>query len=214
MRMETENRKQLGGKGGILELPSKGEEEINPKYLLSSLVRLCWVLAGHVSRGAVGRLEGHGAKRTLVEDFAVFLVDVHFQHGKGHEDNSTMDAPGGCTKKEPSYSYSVASNTHAKWCRWRQAPGYGESSFSLFNSNVEESRRNTIQKFTSWLDLTTRCLRQANKIYKGSLQRLKQPRKNKGRRGSAKCQPCLCESQFRNRYQWRTKVKVSDEISR
>lgn len=53
------------------------------------------MLASHVSHGAVGRLEGLGAKRTLVEDFAVFLVDVHFEHGKGHEDNSTMDAPGG-----------------------------------------------------------------------------------------------------------------------
>lgn len=25
----------------------------------------------------------------------MFLVDVHFEHGEGHEDNSTMDAPGG-----------------------------------------------------------------------------------------------------------------------
>lgn len=58
-------------------------------------MRLCWVLAGHVSHGAVGRLEGLRAKRTLVEDFAVFLMDVHFEHGEGHEDNSTMDAPGG-----------------------------------------------------------------------------------------------------------------------
>lgn len=47
-----------------------------------------------MSHGAVGRLEGLRAKRTLVEDFAVFLVDVHFEHGQGHEDNSTMDAPG------------------------------------------------------------------------------------------------------------------------
>lgn len=147
----------MGGKGGILELPIKEEEEINPGYLLSSLVRLCWVLAGHVSCGAVGRLEGHRAKRTLVEDFAVFLVDVCFQHGKGHEDNSAMDAPEGHTKKEPSYSHSVASNTHAKRRRWRQAPGYSGSSFSLFNSNMEESRRNMIQEFTSQADLTTRC---------------------------------------------------------
>lgn len=51
------------------------------------------MLAGHVSHGAVGRLEGLWAKRTLVEDFAVFLMDVHFEHGQGHEDNSTMDAP-------------------------------------------------------------------------------------------------------------------------
>lgn len=96
------------------------------------------MLAGHVSRGAVGRLEGHRAKRTLVEDFAVFLMDVHFQHGEGHEDDSTMDAPGGRRKKEPSYSHSVASNTHTKQRRWRQAPGYAGSSFSLFNSNVED----------------------------------------------------------------------------
>lgn len=156
MRTETKTRKQLAGKAGILELPIK-EEKINPNHLLSSLVRLCRVLAGHVSRGAVGRLEGHRAKRTLVEDFAVFLVDVHFQHGEGHEDNSTMDAPGGCTKKELSYSHSVAPNTHTKWSRWRQAPAYGESSFSLLNSNVEEPRRDMMQKLTSWADLPTRC---------------------------------------------------------
>lgn len=119
MRTETENKKNLGGKGGILELPSKGDEETKLKCLLSSFVRLCWVLAGHVSCGAVGRLEGHRAKRTLVEDFAVLLVDVHLQHGEGHEDNSTMDAPGGHTKKEPRYSHSVASNRHAKQRRWR-----------------------------------------------------------------------------------------------
>lgn len=52
------------------------------------------MLAGHVSHGAVGRLEGLGAERTLVEDLAVLLVDVHFEQGQGHEDNSTMDAPG------------------------------------------------------------------------------------------------------------------------
>lgn len=106
---KAKKEKNWEGKG---ESWSKGEEERNPKYLLSSLVRLCWVLAGHVSCGAVSWLEGHWAKRTLVEDFAVFLMDVHFQHGEGHEDNSTMDAPGGCTKKEPNYSHGVDSNTH------------------------------------------------------------------------------------------------------
>lgn len=132
---KAKKEKNWEGKG---ESWSKGEEERNPKYLLSSLVRLCWVLAGHVSRGAVSWLEGHRAKRTLVEDFAVFLMDVHFQHGEGHEDNSTMDAPGGCTKKEPNYSHGVDSNTHTKRRRWRQAPSYGRSLFILFNSNMEE----------------------------------------------------------------------------
>lgn len=136
--MRTERKKKEKNWEGKGESWSKREEERNPKYLLSSLVRLCWVLAGHVSRGAVSWLEGHRAKRTLVEDFAVFLMDVHFQHGEGHEDNSTMDAPGGCTKKEPNYGHSVDSNTHIKRRRWRQAPSYGRSSFSLFNSNMEE----------------------------------------------------------------------------
>lgn len=53
------------------------------------------MLAGHVGHGGVSRLEGLWAERTLVEDFAVFLVDVHLEHGHGHEDNSTVDAPGG-----------------------------------------------------------------------------------------------------------------------
>lgn len=52
------------------------------------------MLAGHVGHGGVSRLEGLWAERTLVEDFAVFLVDVHLEHGHGHEDNSTVDAPG------------------------------------------------------------------------------------------------------------------------
>lgn len=43
----------MGWKGGALELPSKGKEQIITKYSLSRLVRLSWVLAGHVSRGAV-----------------------------------------------------------------------------------------------------------------------------------------------------------------
>ena len=148
----------MGGKRGILELPSKGEEKINPKYLPSSLASLCWVLAGHVSCGAVSRLEGHRAKRTFVEDFAVFLVDVHFQHGEGQEDSSTMDAPGGHTKKsELSYSHSVASNIHAKRHGWSKHQATAGPRLSLFKSNMEEPRRNTIQELTSWADLTTRC---------------------------------------------------------
>lgn len=61
------------------------------------------MLAAHVGRGAVGRLEGHGAEGTLVEDFAVLLVDVDFEQGKGHEDDSAMDAPGDAARKRPSY---------------------------------------------------------------------------------------------------------------
>lgn len=53
MRTDTKNRRKLGGKGGTLELPREGEEEVTPEHLLSILVRLCRVLAGHVSRGAV-----------------------------------------------------------------------------------------------------------------------------------------------------------------
>lgn len=35
-----------------------------------------------------------------MEDFAVFLMNVHFQQCEGHEDITTMDAPGGHMKKK------------------------------------------------------------------------------------------------------------------
>jgi len=35
-----------------------------------------------------------------------------------------------------------------------QAPCYSRSLFSLFSNNAEESRRNTIQEFTSWAEPT------------------------------------------------------------
>lgn len=53
-KKERKKNKQLRQKvEAAVELCSKGEEQIITKYLLSSLVRLCWVLAGHVSHGAV-----------------------------------------------------------------------------------------------------------------------------------------------------------------
>lgn len=52
------------------------------------------MLAINVCGGAVCRLEGHGAKRTLVEDFAVLLVNVDFQHSLGHENHPAVAAPG------------------------------------------------------------------------------------------------------------------------
>lgn len=57
------------------------------------------MLASDVSSSGVCRLEGHWTKRTLVEDFAVFLMNVHFQHCKRCEDNSTVDTPGGQGKR-------------------------------------------------------------------------------------------------------------------
>lgn len=54
MRTETkknEKKKKRDGKGELWNYPAT--EKIITKYSLSRLVRLSWVLAGHVSRGAV-----------------------------------------------------------------------------------------------------------------------------------------------------------------
>lgn len=78
-----------------------------------------------------------------MEDFAVFLIDVHFQHGEGHEDNSTVDAPVGGKKEQSGYSHGVAADANTKQRGWRRAPGYGGSSFCLLSSPGDvQNKRN------------------------------------------------------------------------